>query len=202
MKKIKKELSLIIIMTFFFQNAALCLPDGNSALRIPLKFGKTAGSSEAEDLKLALDKTVMRRRLEELRKMVDVKLEEFDRAAASPEEKLDRERAIKRIENVFTIGELLIGFDAELFKQYINEVAEPLLKLDVRSVNFILASRVGYNFRAMSRLTKNYPLVIAQNHIKFMIERKKSWGNLFLPIKRLNSLPRLHSLGKKVEISI
>jgi len=132
-----------------------------------------------EDNKAVLDEIFMRRRLEELRKIVEVKLEEFDRVAVSPEERLDRERAIKRIKNVFTIGELLIGFDAKLFKQYIDEVAEPLLKLDARSVNFILASRISNSFNAMSFLAEGYPSVIAEGYIKLMIKRKELWNEKF-----------------------
>jgi HAD superfamily hydrolase (TIGR01509 family) len=155
------------------------------------------GISIPENNKRALDEIIMRRRLEELRKIVDVKLEEFDRVAVSPEEKLDRERAMKRIENVFTIGKLLTGFDAGLFKQYINEVAEPLLKLDVRNINFILASRTGNSFNAMGALTEGYPSVIAEGYIKLMIKRKELWNKKFYYLPGLPIVVEAEGLSNK-----
>jgi len=177
MIKFKKGLSLIIIMTFFLQNAAFCLPDVNSLLRVPLKFGKTGRPNEVKSLKLILDKTAMIRRFEELEKMVNAKLEEFDIVATSPEEKLDRERALRRIEKLSEIGKFLSNLDAELFKQYMDYVAKPLLELDVRYVNFILASKAGESFvRILLRpLAKDSikPL------IESMIEKKTNWNKKF-----------------------
>ena len=169
-----------LIASFLCQNVSFGIPERHPALRLPMQFGNAADSNEVKNLKLASGGTLMKGRLGELRTMVTIKLEEYDRVATSPEEKLDRERAIKRIKSLFTIGEFLIRLDAKLFKQYINEVARPMLKLDVRSVNFILASRIGDSFIGVSDATK-LPVgkTFIGEYIKIMINRKKDWHNKF-----------------------